>query len=252
MRVVLPGVVGTDTSQLCLSGLGPVCNRFYRLDRYAKELRSPAGPRRRRKRTHAIGVHPLPSAVLFVWYLMATQAPAVTATWKAPVSACGPLCAIFREGWHPFPNQHPEAKYAAFVDHVGIRKQSHRCKFHGRLARPRAIAEDEKKSGIKNRRQVWRSVQSLLPAVRAVTRVFGAFQSGVKIEGVISLLRSYSPRAYSRKKIMGVMPDIGADFKGRGEFINHLAPSHPPAHPVPISSEIRIHTRWRYSKIASQ
>lgn len=107
MRVVLPGVVGTDTSQLCLSGLGPVCNRFYRLDRYAKELRSPAGPRRRRKRTHAIGVHPLPSAVLFVWYLMATQAPAVTAKWKAPVSACGPLCAIFREGWHPFPTDNP-------------------------------------------------------------------------------------------------------------------------------------------------
>ena len=119
------------------------------------------------------------------------------------------------------------------------------CAFHG-------FFEDEKESGIKNRRQVWRSVQSLLPAVRAVTRVFGAFQSGVKIEGVISLLRSYSPRAYSRKKIMGVMPDIGADFKGIGEFINHLAPSHPPAHPVPISSEIRIHTRWRYSKIASQ
>ena len=197
-------------------------------------------------------MHPLPSAVLLAWYLTATQAPAVTTEAKARVSACGPLCAIFREGWHPFPNQHPEAKYAAFVDHVGIRKQSHRCKFHGRLARPRAIAEDEKKSGIKNRRQVWRSVQSLLPAVRAVTRVFGAFQSGVKIEGVISLLRSYSPRAYSRKKIMGVMPDIGADFKGIGEFINHLAPSHPPAHPVPISSEIRIHTRWRYSKIASQ
>ena len=142
-----------------------------------------------------------------------------------------------------FPNRQPRTKCAAFVGHVGIREQSHRCKFHGRLARPRAIAEDEKKSGIKNRRQVWRSVQSLLPAVRAVTRVFGAFQSGVKIEGVISLLRSYSPRAYSRKKIMGVMPDIGADFKGIGEFINHLAPSHPPAHPVPISSEMRIHTR---------
>ena len=151
-----------------------------------------------------------------------------------------------------FPNRQPRTKCAAFVGHVGIREQSHRCKFHGRLARPRAIAEDEKKSGIKNRRQVWRSVQSLLPAVRAVTRVFRAFQSGVKIEGVISLLRSSSPRAYSPKKIMGVMPDIGADFKGIGEFINHLAPSHPPAHPVPISSEIRIHTRWRYSKIASQ
>ena len=32
---------------------------------------------------------------------------------------------------------------------------------------------------------MWRSVRSLLPAVRAVTGVFGAFQSGVKIERVI-------------------------------------------------------------------
>ena len=69
------------------------------------------------------------------------------------------------------------------------------------------------------------------------------YPNGVKIERMILLLRSLSPKAYSCKKIMGVMPDIGADFKGIGEFINHLAPSHPPAHPVPISSEIRIHTR---------
>ena len=49
-------------------------------------------------------------------------------------------------------------------------------------------------------------VRSLLPAVRAVAGVFGEFQSGVKIEGVIWLLRSLSPKAYSCKKIMGVMP----------------------------------------------
>ncbi len=116
----------------------------------------------------------------------------------------------------------------------------------------RALFEDFIYSRIKNRRQVWRSVQSLLPAVRAVTGVFGAFQSGVKSKGVISLLRSSSPRAYSRKKIMGVMPDIGADFKVKGEFISHLIPSGPSAHPASISSKIRIHTRWRYSKIASQ
>ena len=35
---------------------------------------------------------------------------------------------------------------------------------------------------------------------------FRAFQSGVKIEGVLSLLRSSSPRAYSYKKKVGVMP----------------------------------------------
>ena len=76
---------------------------------------------------------------------------------------------------------------------------------------------------------MWRSVQSLLPAVRAVTRVFRAFQSGVKIEGTISLLRSTSPRAYSHKKKVGVMPDIDADFEGKGEFSSYLAPSRPPA-----------------------
>ena len=59
------------------------------------------------------------------------------------------------------------------------------------------------------------------------------------------------PKAYSCKKIMGVMPDIDADFKGKGKFISHLAPNRPPTHLVPISSEIRIHTRWRYSRIAS-
>ena len=70
----------------------------------------------------------------------------------------------------------------------------------------RRLTRDEKESRIKNRRQVWRSVRSLLPAVRAVTGVFGEFQSGVKIRGVIWLLRSSSPRAYSNKKKVGVMP----------------------------------------------
>ena len=81
---------------------------------------------------------------------------------------------------------------------------------------------------------------------------FRAFQSGVKIEGVLSLLRSSSPKAYSHKKRIGVMPDIDADSEEKGEFISRLTPSGPPAHPASISSEIRIHTRWRYSKIASQ
>ena len=70
----------------------------------------------------------------------------------------------------------------------------------------RRLARDEKESRIKNRRQACRPVRSLLPAVRAVTGAFRAFQSGVKIEGMISLLRSSSLRAYSRKKKVGVMP----------------------------------------------
>ena len=57
-------------------------------------LRSPAGPRRRRKRTHAIGVHPLPPAVLMVAISLAAQDRAVAEGGKARVSPCEPLCAI--------------------------------------------------------------------------------------------------------------------------------------------------------------
>ena len=42
---------------------------------------------------------------------------------------------------------------------------------------------------------------------------FREFQSGVKIEGVLSLLRSSSPKAYSPKKKVGVMPRKGAHFE---------------------------------------
>ena len=82
----------------------------------------------------------------------------------------------------------------------------------------RRLARDEKKSRIKNRRQVWRSVRSLLPAVRAVTGVFRAFQSGVKIERVISLLRSLSPNAYTHKKKVGVIPWKGSYFEQKREI----------------------------------
>ena len=52
-----------------------------------------------------------------------------------------------------------------------------------------------------------RPVRSLLPAVRAVTGVFGAFQSGVKIEGVIWLLRSSPPEnLLSQEKSRGHAP----------------------------------------------
>ena len=64
-------------------------------DKSKKRSRSPAGPRRRRKRTHAIGVHPLPPAVLSVTISLAAQDCAVAGGGKAPVSACVPLCAIF-------------------------------------------------------------------------------------------------------------------------------------------------------------
>ena len=56
--------------------------------------RSPAGPRHRRKRTHAIGVHPFSPVVLSVATLPAAQDRAVAGGGKAPVSPCVPLCAI--------------------------------------------------------------------------------------------------------------------------------------------------------------
>ena len=74
-------------------------------------------------------------------------------------------------------------------------------------------SEDESRSRINTRRQARRPVRSLLPAVRAVTGFFGEFQSGVKIEGVLSLLRSLSPKAYTHKKKVGVMPRKGAHFE---------------------------------------
>ena len=83
-----------------------------------------------------------------------------------------------------------------------------------------------------------RPVRSLLSAVRAVTGVFRAFQSGVKIEGMISCLRSSSPRAYYHKKIIGVILDIEADFEGKGRFASHLTLSRP-SQPIRSLSAVR-------------
>ena len=105
----------------------------------------------------------------------------------------------------------------------------------------RRLTRDERSSRIKNRRQVWRSVRSLLPAVRAVTGIFGAFQSGVKIEGVLSLLRSLSPRAYSYRKKVGVMPRKRCYFEQKG----HLLLCRTPERKMPFC-------RRTHSRIASQ
>ena len=71
-----------------------VTNAHHIINSALIESCSPAGPRRRRKRTHAIGVHPLPPAFLLVTISLAAQSPAVAKGGKAPVSACEPLCAI--------------------------------------------------------------------------------------------------------------------------------------------------------------
>jgi len=67
---------------------------FFIIDTIATGSRSPAGPRHRRKRTHAIGVHPFSPVVLSVAILPAAQDRAVAGGGKAPVSPCVPLCAI--------------------------------------------------------------------------------------------------------------------------------------------------------------
>ena len=83
-------------------------------DKSIKRSRSPAGPRRRRKRTHAIGVHPLPPAVLSVTISLAVQDCAVAGGGKAPVSACEPLCAIFLRK----PSVYPLSSVKANVGHL--------------------------------------------------------------------------------------------------------------------------------------
>ena len=72
-----------------------VANAHYIINSALTGSRSPAGPRHRRKRTHAIGVHPFSPVVLSVAILPAAQSRAVAGGGKAPVSACKPLCAIF-------------------------------------------------------------------------------------------------------------------------------------------------------------
>ena len=71
-----------------------VTNAHHIINSALIESCSPAGPRRRRKRTHAIGVHPLPPAVLSVAISLVAKDRAVAEGGKARVSACKPLCAI--------------------------------------------------------------------------------------------------------------------------------------------------------------
>ena len=65
------------------------------MGRLKRVLRSLAGPRRRRKRTHATDVHPLSPAVLSAAISPAAQSRTVAEGGKPPASPCEPLCAIF-------------------------------------------------------------------------------------------------------------------------------------------------------------
>ena len=80
------------------------------------------------------------------------------------------------------------------------------CAFHG-------FFEDEKESRINGWRRKRRRSRHFCPQCGQLTGVFGVFQSGVKIEGVLSLLRSLSLKAYTHKKKVGVMPRKGAHFE---------------------------------------
>ena len=107
-RAVIPPLV-THTRKALSAG-----HTSYNFDGIEKRSRSPAGPRRRRKRTHAIGVHPHPPAVLSVTISLAAQDCAVAGGGKAPVSACKPLCAIFLRK----PRVYPLSSVKANVGHL--------------------------------------------------------------------------------------------------------------------------------------
>ena len=95
-----------------------VTNAHHIINSALIESCSPAGPRRRRKRTHAIGVHPLPPAFLLVTISLAAQSPAVAKGGKAPVSACEPLCAILLRKPSVLPTFACESKRGPFVREV--------------------------------------------------------------------------------------------------------------------------------------
>ena len=142
-------------------------------------LRSPAGLRCRRKRTHAVGVHPLPPAVLLPDEGQSNALHGCTRV-KHRVSACEPLCAILLAKAGVYPPQSLETNVAAFVPEVlkAVRPMCWKrwydcvsCAFHG-------FFEDEKESRINGWRRNRRSAQSFLPAVRAVDGGFNAVGCG--------------------------------------------------------------------------
>ena len=79
-------------------------------------LRSPAGLWCRRKRTHAIGVHPLPPAVLLPDEGRSNALHDCTKV-KAPVSACKPLCAILLAKASVYPLSPAKANVDRFAGH---------------------------------------------------------------------------------------------------------------------------------------
>ena len=107
-----------------------VANAHYIINSALTGSRSPAGPRHRRKRTHAIGVHPFSPVVLSVAILPAAQSRAVAGGGKAPVSACKPLCAIFLRKPSVYPLSGVRANVSRLCEKLKSAMRSglkHRC-----------------------------------------------------------------------------------------------------------------------------
>ena len=86
---------GGDTASTSHTQKSPCAEREkYNIDRPKRVLRSPAGLRHRRKRTHAVGVHPLPPTVHLLDERRSNAQRGCTIV-KPCVSACKALCAIF-------------------------------------------------------------------------------------------------------------------------------------------------------------
>ena len=145
-----------------------VTNAHYIIHSVLTGSRSPAGPRRRRKRTHAIGVHPLPPAVLSVVISLAAQDRAVAEGGKARVSPCEPLCAILLRK----PSVYPLSRMKANVGRSCQRRRSpcdQRVRDVGMTAFPAlftAFSRTKKKAGERH----WRfSRQCLFTAARSAS-----------------------------------------------------------------------------------
>ena len=105
---------GSDTAFTSHTQKSPCAEREkYNIGRPKRVLRSPAGLRRRKKRTHAVGVHPLPPVVL-LRDEVAIKYSAQHLKVKPRVSPCVPLCAIFLRK----PRVYPLSPVKANVGHL--------------------------------------------------------------------------------------------------------------------------------------
>ena len=94
------------------------------------------------------------------------------------LSSVAAVCNFPREV-ESFPIRYSGTQRAVFVTEVG-RTDDLSVATNDLLVK---ITEDKSRSRIKNRRQVWRSVRSLLTAVRVAAGIFRESQSGAKIKG---------------------------------------------------------------------